>query len=104
MNHKAKELERKAKILRQSQKRKKLKLIKTKVNRVESKPKLIKFIIHARARKPIIREDESLVDAVKWILSMIPKDDLYEIHDANDRLLWGRSTGLNKKIFEMTHI
>ena len=102
MNDKAKELERKAKILRLSQKRKKLKLVKAK--RVVEKPKLSKFIIHARARKPIVREDESLVAAVKWILTMIPKDDLYEIHDANDRLLWGRSTGLNKKIFEMTHI
>lgn len=98
MNDKAKELERKAKILRLSQKRKKLKLVKAK--RVVSVPKLTKFIIHARARKSIIREDESLVAAVKWILTMIPKDDLYEIHDINDRLLWGRSTGLNKKLFE----
>ena len=58
------------------------------------------FIIHLRARRPIKRDASSIIDVVKWVLGQVSQDDLYEIHDVKDRLLWGRSTGLNKKVFD----
>lgn len=97
MNDKAKDLERKAKLLRRKQKIKKARAVK---KTVIPEKVLTKFIIHAKARRAIVREDKSLVDAIKWALTMIPKEELYEVHSDKDELLWGRSTGLNKEVFE----
>lgn len=97
MNNKARELERKAKALRRQNK---IKKVKASLKTVMPEKVLTKFIIHARARRPIIREDKTLIDAMKWILTQIPKDDLYEIHNENDQLLWGKTTGLNKETFK----
>lgn len=100
MNEKAKELEQKAKAIRRNQK---LQKKKQKLKSVIPKEVLNKFIIHARARRPIVRESPTLVEVFKWILEQIPKDDLYEIHDSQDRLLWGKTTGLNKDVYQETY-
>ena len=100
MNEKAKDLELKAKAIRRNQK-----LQKKKLKNKSVIPKVVvnKFIIHARARRPIVREDKTLVDALRWVLEQIPKEDLYEVHDGSDRLLWGRATGLNKETYKDTY-
>jgi hypothetical protein len=100
MNEKAKDLELKAKAIRRNQK-----LLKKRQKIKSVVPKIVtnKFIIHARARRPIIREDKTLVEAIKWVLDQIPKDDLFEVHDADDNIIWGRSTGLNKKNYKDTY-
>lgn len=97
MNNKARDLELKAKALRHKQRLAKLKNSNT--AKVVEKKKAT-FIIMARARKPIVREDESLMSAIKWVITQIPVEDLYEIHDDQDRLLWGRSTKINPKVYK----
>lgn len=97
MNNKARDLEKKAKTLRNKERLSKLKKQNT-AKIVE--PKKTTFIILARARRPIFREAESLMDAIKWVVTQIPVDDLFEVHDSNDRLLWGRSTKINPEVYK----
>ena len=100
MNNKARDLEQKAKALRTKQRLSKLQKQNT-AKVVE--PKKSTFIILARARKPIVREAETLMDAIKWVVTQIPADDLFEVHDEHDRLLWGRSTKINPEVHKDIH-
>lgn len=90
---KAQELEQKARALRQKSKKKTVVKVKTDV------PKLNKYYIHARARRVIEHEAQNLIDVTRWILAQVPAEDIYEIHDDQDRLLWGRSTELNPEVY-----
>lgn len=93
MNQKAKQLEIKAKQLRRLAKRKKV------VNTPKVEKALNKYYVYARACKVVEREDKNLVAVIKWALTQIKPDDLFEIHDENDNLLWGRATKINTKVY-----
>lgn len=61
------------------------------------------YYVYARGRRPIFHEAKNLVEALKWALSNIPKQDLLEIHDKDYQLLWGRHTGINKDNYNESH-